>query len=450
MRFSLALLMVQCTMSAAVPEMDLTITVFSNTSASSSANDCYASNCSAKHILCPSLRAGLASARQHGDAAVTIIFNGTHSLSLGADGALAIDIPNLHLRGNPSAAIDGGGAASLALISAPNVVVENVLFRNANASAVSDPRAAPIVVSKDGFVFRGGGCAEMAGVNGGCLFILHAHVHVVGASFTNLYAAGEGAGGGGGAIYNDQGRLDISNATFRGCTAREGGGAIWTTMADMTVESSLFEGCTSNQGAAWFHYGVQGNVTFSRCTFRANHAYDFMHTGTWSGGVLFTDRLVNFAVSKSRFEGNFGGCILTFLGQSRLDLRDTYFVNNSNASHGGAVANHGGICMINNCTFDGNSARESGGALFNLGPSSHGSPSVLIVAGSTFTLNNTAGANNTAEGAIIMNKGGGNATVKSHSVLIVDDPAQSTPEKLAHLFSNVALQSLDVQSLGGL
>ena len=444
MRAILGLLMVQCTISAAVAGGAFTITVLSNTSASSSADDCHAS--SATHMLCPSLRAGLAAARRHGDDAVTLILNGTHSLSVGGGGALAIDVPNLHLWGNPSAVIDGGGAASLALISAPDVVIENVLFCNANASAVADPRAAPIVASKDGFVFRGGGCADMAGVNGGCLFVLHAHARVEGATFTNLYAAGEGAGGGGGAIYNDQGTLDISNATFRGCTAREGGGAIWTTMADMTVENSLFEGCVSNQGAAWFHYGVQGTVTFSRCTFRANRAYDFMRTGTWSGGTLFTDRLYNFAVTESHFEGNFGGCILTYLGQSRLDLRDSCFVNNSNASHGGAVANHGGIVSVSNCSFDGNSARESGGALFNLGPSSHGSPSVMVVAGSTFTVNNTAGINNTAAGAMAMNKAGGNVTVTNHSVLIVDNPAQSTPEKLGQLFSGVTLESLDVQS----
>ena len=416
--------------------LPLTIIVTGNSSTSTSSADCNFSSPST--MLCPSLRSGLDAARHNNTGRPpTLLFNGSHEL--GDGGRLEIDVPGMRFVGSPSAIVDGGGASAIAKIRADGVVVENVLWRNGNASEAG-PYGSPLIVQANDVIFRGGGCDRMTGVNGGCIFFLHARARIEnGATFSHCYAAGAGAGGGGGAIYNDGGLLTIADTIFRHCSAREGGGAIWTNEAVMTVSNTIFESNAANQGAAWFHYGTEGNVNFFNCTFRRNIAHD-MGTGTWHAGVLFTDRLERFVVADSLFEENQGGCIYTFLGQSQLQLRNTKFIRNTNASHGAALANDGGTVTVRDCFFDQNSAIESGGVLFNLGPSTHGMPSMMHVENSTFTINNTAGG----EGALVMNKAEGHVIITNHSVVLVNNASQGTPARLAKLFAHSVVDSVDV------
>lgn len=221
-----------------------------------------------------------------------------------------------------------------------------------------------------------------------------------------LIANGCASPGMGGAIYNDNGSVTISDSNLSGnvvhvANNREsGGGAIWSN-GTLNITNTLFDGNTivdatmgpGNGGGAIYLAGGTGVINGS--TFSNNSTADeggaiknvgdlqiadshfTGNTAERGGGILNFGTL---AVSSSEFAQNgaalFGGGIHN-LSTHKLHVADSSF--HDNASMSGAGIENDGTAVIRHSSFANNHASGSGGGIQNLG--------ILRVKLSTFTLN---------------------------------------------------------------
>ena len=92
--------------------------------------------------------------------------------------------------------------------------------------------------------------------------------------------------GDGGAIYNNQGTLTISESTISSNTATGWGGGVYNNKGTVTIKNSTFRSNTSNQGGAItsFSDGTAASATISNSTFSSNSAT----SGNGIGGAINT------------------------------------------------------------------------------------------------------------------------------------------------------------------
>jgi predicted outer membrane repeat protein len=166
----------------------------------------------------------------------------------------------------------------------------------------------------------------------------------------------------GGAIEN-QGNSTLNSSNFTGNTAFDGG-AIYNT-GNLTITGITFTGNTvtdySGGGGAIYNYGGVLNVT--GCTFNRNNA-----TAGFGGAILnYPECTLN--VTNSTFNGNhalYGGAIENSL-DCTLNITGSTFIGNNASDDGGAIDNsqYGNI-LINFSRIIGNTA-SSGNAISNFG-----------------------------------------------------------------------------------
>jgi autotransporter family porin len=115
------------------------------------------------------------------------------------------------------------------------------------------------------------------------------------------------------------------------------------------------EGCSFKANSASISAGVifnMGQMNIKNCYFSANHANNIAQG---FGGVIYNAGPLN--IYKSVFKGNkaiYGGAIFNM---DAINLTDTSFTGNT-AHDGGAIYNYGGTLNVNNCSFNGNYAKE--------------------------------------------------------------------------------------------
>lgn len=124
------------------------------------------------------------------------------------------------------------------------------------------------------------------------------------------------------------------------------------------VERCLFENNTSNRNGA-FYLDEYGKGKFINTTFRNNAGGE--------GGTLILDSSKEALVQNCIFErnsGTSGGAIRLAhdFATSNVKIIDSKFIKNT-AKYGGAIYSDGGKLEVLNCTFNSNSASESGGAI---------------------------------------------------------------------------------------
>ena len=193
----------------------------------------------------------------------------------------------------------------------------------------------------------------------------------------------------GGAIYNDEGTLSISDSTFSHNSA-DTGGAIYNKIGTVSISDSSFSGNLAGWGGAISNYG---ELSISDSSFSGNSA-------NWGGAIYNWEELsiVNSAFSRNSAELS-GGAInnldelsiisSTFSHNSadsggaisnliELSISSSAFSHNS-ADGGGAIDNAGELSIVNS-TFSGNSADGAGGAIVNW-------VNELSISGSTFSSN---------------------------------------------------------------
>ena len=276
--------------------------------------------------------------------------------------------------------IDGQGIARIFNVSNNNVIFQDIVFLNGNASA-----------------------------NGGAIY---GDCTVIDCSFVNNSATGE-YGSSGGAVYFNGGSIvncifinnfanlwggSIYGGNVTGCTfinnsagssgsagAMYGGSAINCTFINNTagligaLSNGVAINCTFTNNYADLGGGAIGYSSATNCIFINNHIRgDFGYTGgAMDGGSAFNCTFINNSAGNS-----YGGAI------SRASAVDCIFINNSAGGNGGAIyvtdainitncsfkenhANIGGAIYtyqgvnVINCNFTGNTATNDAGAIYN-------------------------------------------------------------------------------------
>ena len=176
----------------------------------------------------------------------------------------------------------------------------------------------------------------------------------------------------GGAIFNDtNAKLNVTNATFTDNTSSLKGGAIFNRDGEVTITDSTFKGnsvLTSAGGAVLNESGdttQTGTITITGSTFEGNKA--------GNGGAVWNGSDGKVDITGSTFKGNTavagigqGGAITN---ADEMTITGSTFEGNQAGKLGGAIYNAGDL-TLNNSTFTGNSAtgeHAHGGAIFNAG-----------------------------------------------------------------------------------
>ena len=188
---------------------------------------------------------------------------------------------------------------------------------------------------------------------------------------------------GGGAIYNFEGNLTVTQSTLNNNNASLSGGAIYSTDGNVTVTHSTF-----NNNKADFSGAIEntkGNLNVRNTTFNNNKGHDTGAIGHDEGNLTIN----NCTFIKNTSEHDIGAVWNGFEGYAKIS--NSIFKNNTAKGYGGAVSN-GEILIVNSCLFDGNkvtSDYSEGGAIDSPG---------------NLTVRNTVFKNNAAQsGAAIRN-----------------------------------------------
>lgn len=183
----------------------------------------------------------------------------------------------------------------------------------------------------------------------------------------------------GGAIYAENGTVELENCTVRENSAKGDGGVIYAMDSKLIVKSTTFsqnhavnggavylmnstaelnncsfEGNTASQNGGGFYINESSAATLTNCTFDANSAGD--------GGGVCNKGTVTINSSKlhnNTVRGGGGGIWST----GNATLTGTEVSGNLNAVNGGGVTNHNNMTLTN-CTISDNNVSSAGGGLY--------------------------------------------------------------------------------------
>ena len=200
---------------------------------------------------------------------------------------------------------------------------------------------------------------------GGAIFNYNGNLDISDSMFKNNRASGTwGRDQYGGAIYSN-GDLRVSNCNFTKNKAKTDGGAIYAD-AKVTATSSIFiineAAGASSQCYAGAIYCT--NIDCDKCIFDNNHAYDY-------GGAIYINNKGKSTIKNSKFTNNKaddynGGAIYS---KKNIEVYNSLFKNNQannswspSTSQVGAI--YCGTITCNNCTFENNKAKKYAGAIY--------------------------------------------------------------------------------------
>lgn len=131
----------------------------------------------------------------------------------------------------------------------------------------------------------------------------------------------------------------------------------------LTLSACVFSNNISlENGGAIFN---QATLTVRDCTFSGNKA-------TSSGGALFSMSGATATISGSTFSGNSAGYGAAILNEDMMTVTNCTFSGNTATNSGGAILNNGGTLVVQSCTISGNtvttnSADYGGGGIDDQG-----------------------------------------------------------------------------------
>lgn len=207
----------------------------------------------------------------------------------------------------------------------------------------------------------------------------------------------------GGAIYNN-GNIVLNNCTFKSNTASVSGGAIYNLQSNLTITNSTF---TENyakikngmlQGGAIANYG--NNLTIDNCSFVKNHIFNtyWYGNGEMFGGAVYNSGN-NLLVKNSRFDRNY---IYGYTDSmhKHVDLSDKYAA---------AVFSNGNVSTFINNEFDSNEVYSmlSSYSSEKVNLSNKGVSSAILAYNRIIIINNTFLNNSAATPPIYILKGDG-------------------------------------------
>lgn len=174
-----------------------------------------------------------------------------------------------------------------------------------------------------------------------------------------------GDGDQGGAIYSDDGAdITINGGVFEDNFAFFAGGAIYNGDGTLSVSAATFLDNTSAVGGAIYNDDI---ASVTRGTFIGNRAI-FTTDNDAIGGAIYNDW--HLQVSHSTFSGNssedVGGVLFNDSDGTASLLNDAQFTNSAGFA-GGAIFNFEGTVNVTNGSITGNQAGNTGGGIFSEG-----------------------------------------------------------------------------------
>ena len=219
-----------------------------------------------------------------------------------------------------------------------------------------------------------------------------------------------------GRALKNEGTLTINGGSFEGNKANVAGAIYNADGATLTVDGVTFASNSSVNNVAGAINNRDGQVTIKKSTFTGNDS------GTKAGGAIYNasgnlSTLGAITIAGSTFEGNKagnGGAVWNG-SDGKVDIADSTFKGNMALAEGGGLGQGGAITNADQMTITGgsfanNTAKYSGGAIYNGAHAAPGQTS-LMIDGTTFTGNsvtadfNTTKNDNIAGGAIFNDTG---------------------------------------------
>ena len=203
------------------------------------------------------------------------------------------------------------------------------------------------------FKVSNNGHATINGANADLIFFIGQGRTV---TFQNIIFT-DGSYGWGGAIQNE-GKLNVTDCTFRSNSAEGSGGAggaIYNNGGNLTVTNCTFTNNTANSasgsyGGAICNYG--GNLTVSNSSFTSNSAIG-SGTGSCEGGAIYNTAVSNLNIKGCTFtnntatsvNGGYGGAIYNYNDNTAI-ISFNRIVGNT-ATHGRVIYCNSGIVNAN-------------------------------------------------------------------------------------------------------
>ena len=183
---------------------------------------------------------------------------------------------------------------------------------------------------------------------GGTICMMDGHLNIEGSTFAYIESKGQG-----GAIYAET-TMEVNDCFFNHCSAYEksGGAIYYNKREDLRIKNSKFYMCKSGDDGGAVYINRNYDSYFIDCTFEFNSidSNDYVV----SGGAIYNDGSGKLFLVHSTFKDNDA--------YSNYNPTSTFFKNYK----GGAVCSEYDIDVIG-CYFEGNSAKDHGGAIYTDG-----------------------------------------------------------------------------------
>ncbi|WP_407375799.1 right-handed parallel beta-helix repeat-containing protein, partial [Methanobrevibacter sp.] len=286
------------------------------------------------------------------------------------EGGIELDVDDLIIDG-AGHSIDGGDKTRIFIITANNVTLKNIIFKNAH-----QPNSHYNQLNISGGTIRINkgndltmeNCSFINNVcenNQGAIHVKKGKLNISGCEFTHIT---------GGAVYGSDTNLIISDSKF----TQIAGEAIKNFDGKLDISDSTFA-----QNTGQTIYDSHGKLCISNSVFIKN--LDIIRSS--DGELRICDSTFTENASKSE-----SGIIHIYGG--KLDISNSRFTKNTTEKEGGVIHNNGGALNITDSTFIQNTAERNGGSILN----DNGDVSII----------NTEFVQNTAKefGGVIFNAGG--------------------------------------------
>ena len=356
------------------------------------------------------------------------------------NGSGTMNVSNITFDGNSANGVDGsqGGGALFNIGGTLNVT--NAIVRNNTAAGENNSSGGGLLVDGGSVTIRGTTFVNNSATRAGGAIELDARNNpaTLNVSATNFLNNSTGsAPGNGGAIHvSGAGNSDISGGLVRGNTAAAEGGGFWNGSGTMTINGTAFQenvasGIDGSQGGGAL-FNIGGTLNLSGVTVRDNMADgEAMSSG---GGIMVDGGML--MIRNSSFVGNSatraGGAIELDArnNPATLDIADSFFTANSTGAapgNGGAIHISGaGDADISGGTVTNNTASREGGGFWNGG-------GTMSVDGTLFANNTAAGAGADDGGGALFNQGG---TLNVNNAKLIDNSATGAKGSGGGIFNN--------------
>jgi len=275
-------------------------------------------------------------------------------------------------------------------------VINTDFFNNVVGTSPGNGGAIHITGRGDLLILNGSFIGNVAGSEGSGVWNSLGTTKIVGATFIDNEANGDGGDNGGGAIFNNGGTMNVTGIRANNNSANGSsgsGGALLTTGGNMTVIASTFTNNRANRAGGAVEqidglYSSTNNIYNNNTVGSAPGNGGAFHVTGRRGTVFFRGGSVT-----NNTAGNEGGGLWNQAGTTMI-VNEVAIMNNSvtgtaEGDGGGGIFNNSGILELLNSTVAGNNViaeQTVGGGIFNK-------------AGGDFTITNSTISSNFTGGA---------------------------------------------------